>query len=664
MAGEIGFFNSDPNAMFKGAANMNQMLQRITKRKAGAAMAKGDFKGGLDTLRSDGMLEEADQAQQSQDVHIGQGDVHEKRLFDIGEERRKKSTQMVHDVATSLDNIRSTQGDQAVLPAFEHLVPVFKHNGATDEEIAMYRQQLQNNPGAFLAGVIDHTKDYRAVQTGTGGIVIWNSRTGRFEQKYQGPQYKTVGPGQDLIELPGDQQGDGFVDPNAGPQIDPNAQPMDEINRGAPVMSGDPGMTMQGPQTNDHNEVQAPNTNDHMMISPRAVAQVESGGNPNAVSPKGALGTMQTMPGTLQSPGFGVAPAKDGSPEEKTRVGQEYLGALQEKYGNPIAALIAYNWGPGNTDKWIADGADLTKLPRETQQYIMKVAGAQSRLPRPQAAAPTPTSAPAPAAGNAPAAAQPGPQLSGGAKVIARGQRQEWRNMSADELKQRGYSPGAVVQINDTTKQERMTQRAPTNSNTGGNTKLSPQDNSTINKLRTEAKELGTMSSLLDEFMGINKKAETGGSYALHPFVPGVAAAMGNSDVGRMQAITDQITPAMRNGLPGAASDRDVSMFRGATVGVEKPYETNRAIAIAQKALARRSADYIAFMEAYARKKGGLLGAQELWDAYKDDNPLFKEGKNGPITQKVVPWREVITELKDDAPAAKGGDWEYLGAEQ
>ena len=50
-----------------------------------------------------------------------------------------------------------------------------------------------------------------------------------------------------------------------------------------------------------------------MAISDRllqkAVMQVESGGDPDAVSPKGALGRMQVMPATASNPGFGIKPA-------------------------------------------------------------------------------------------------------------------------------------------------------------------------------------------------------------------------------------------------------------------------------------------------------------------------------------------------------------------
>ena len=99
-----------------------------------------------------------------------------------------------------------------------------------------------------------------------------------------------------------------------------------------------------------------------------AVKQAESRGKRYAAdgktlttSPKGALGEMQVMPKTIKDPGFGVIPAKDASPDEIARVGVDYLQAMTQKYGDTEKALIAYNWGPGSTDKWIASGADPKK---------------------------------------------------------------------------------------------------------------------------------------------------------------------------------------------------------------------------------------------------------------------------------------------------------------
>lgn len=104
------------------------------------------------------------------------------------------------------------------------------------------------------------------------------------------------------------------------------------------------------------------------------VEQVESGGDPHAVSPKGALGPMQTMPGTLRDPGFGVRPAAPGraqDPQEQRRVGQDYLQAMLQRYpGDKTRALAAYNWGPKHADRW--DGR-METLPRETQDYVAKV---------------------------------------------------------------------------------------------------------------------------------------------------------------------------------------------------------------------------------------------------------------------------------------------------
>jgi soluble lytic murein transglycosylase-like protein len=83
---------------------------------------------------------------------------------------------------------------------------------------------------------------------------------------------------------------------------------------------------------------------------------------------------MQTMPKTLRDPGYGVRPAADGSPQELERVGRDYFSALMKKYrGDAETAAIAYNMGPGATDRWIAAGSDITKLPRETQAYVPKI---------------------------------------------------------------------------------------------------------------------------------------------------------------------------------------------------------------------------------------------------------------------------------------------------
>jgi hypothetical protein len=91
-------------------------------------------------------------------------------------------------------------------------------------------------------------------------------------------------------------------------------------------------------------------------------------------SPKGAQGEMQVMPGTSRDPGFGIRPARAGDPDDLARVGREYFNVMLNKYKDPKLAAIAYNWGPGNTDKWLVAGADPSKLPRETQKYSADMA--------------------------------------------------------------------------------------------------------------------------------------------------------------------------------------------------------------------------------------------------------------------------------------------------
>jgi len=105
-----------------------------------------------------------------------------------------------------------------------------------------------------------------------------------------------------------------------------------------------------------------------------ALGFVESSNNQKAVSPKGAIGTYQTMPATLGDPGFGVKPARNNSLEEADRVGKDYLMAMLKRHdGNLEHALVSYNYGPGKADKWIASGAKKKDLPKETRDYLTKM---------------------------------------------------------------------------------------------------------------------------------------------------------------------------------------------------------------------------------------------------------------------------------------------------
>jgi soluble lytic murein transglycosylase len=114
-------------------------------------------------------------------------------------------------------------------------------------------------------------------------------------------------------------------------------------------------------------------------------AQSESGNRETnadgstVTSPKGAQGSMQVMPTTNTDPGFGVRPAADNSPQERARVGRDYLTAMVQRYGDPAKAWAAYNAGPGALDDAMAKAkaagtpnAWLTNLPTETQQYVQK----------------------------------------------------------------------------------------------------------------------------------------------------------------------------------------------------------------------------------------------------------------------------------------------------
>lgn len=96
----------------------------------------------------------------------------------------------------------------------------------------------------------------------------------------------------------------------------------------------------------------------------RAMVEVESDFEIRAVSPKGAEGLMQIMPGTGR--GLGLVDPFDGA--RNLEAGIRYFRGLLDNFGDVRLALAAYNAGPAR----VAQAGGVPDIP-ETKAYVAKV---------------------------------------------------------------------------------------------------------------------------------------------------------------------------------------------------------------------------------------------------------------------------------------------------
>jgi len=122
-----------------------------------------------------------------------------------------------------------------------------------------------------------------------------------------------------------------------------------------------------------------------------AVVFIESGGNPLALSSKGALGLWQLMPGTARRYGLTVDPRRDDrlDIEKSTVSAARYLRDLYQQFGSWPLALAAYNTGEQNVHRaMVRSGSrefetlsSLKYLPAETRHYVPAVIAAMRSNP-------------------------------------------------------------------------------------------------------------------------------------------------------------------------------------------------------------------------------------------------------------------------------------------
>lgn len=105
-----------------------------------------------------------------------------------------------------------------------------------------------------------------------------------------------------------------------------------------------------------------------------AIAHQESGFNNSVVSPAGARGVMQVLPGTFDYVDrvLGAGPHDPSSPQQNTRAGVIYLRQLlRETGGNESAAVASYYQGPTSVRQ--------NGLLPDTQQYVANVMALRGR---------------------------------------------------------------------------------------------------------------------------------------------------------------------------------------------------------------------------------------------------------------------------------------------
>ena len=116
-----------------------------------------------------------------------------------------------------------------------------------------------------------------------------------------------------------------------------------------------------------------------------AIIKAESNFNEKAKSKSNAIGLMQIMEATAKEIAakmeLDIMKEQLYKPELNIQIGVKYYASLLEKYNNNYKiAIIAYNAGIGNVDKWIKegiikeDGTDLENVPfKETNNYVRKI---------------------------------------------------------------------------------------------------------------------------------------------------------------------------------------------------------------------------------------------------------------------------------------------------
>lgn len=201
-----------------------------------------------------------------------------------------------------------------------------------------------------------------SIDSGEWGIVKMMKRIEQLETRFKSMVPMPAANGDFKNQLKKSVETVKFPEANAGEGWESAAPPQrDELLRTSALMKGAAG--------GDVDELISSAAKRYGLSEEllNAVVKAESGFNPKAVSPKGAMGLMQLMPGTAKM--YGVNDPFD--PSQNLEAGSQHLSKLLERYDGDIErALAAYNAGEKAVETY--KGVPPYK---ETQTYIARIMG-------------------------------------------------------------------------------------------------------------------------------------------------------------------------------------------------------------------------------------------------------------------------------------------------
>ena len=149
----------------------------------------------------------------------------------------------------------------------------------------------------------------------------------------------------------------------------------------------------------------------------------------------------------------------------------------------------------------------------------------------------------------------------------------------------------------------------------------------------------------MTEAEDILKRIPTGGLARL-PFGDNLQTVF-SSDAARFDSIAkDQARSAYVKG-EGALSDTERKMFEKSSISLGNPTATNQQIIGVTKEVAKRAIDHNEYLERYFGANKTLMGAEESWNRYLNNNPLFAPGSTEE-NLKLNPYRMPYTQYFQD----------------